>query len=282
MTPYSAAVVVDLGTMGQYGLLPSASSSAYNSSQMNTIQRLVAQADDYDFVAQPGDFAYADYWVKEQSGGTSNLTIQDQMLAYNIINEAFFDEISAFSSQKAFMVGVGNHEANCINGGSGAYGENICVPGLTNFTQYKARWNMPGDGSASNNFWYSFDVGMTHYVVFNTETDLPPPYYGGDVIGGHDGMFEANVGAYPNAQIDFIVNDLASVDRKKTPWVVALGHRPWYSATAPANLFTPGISVFEPVFTKYNVSETVGVADRQVDLVMQGHKCALPARSADR
>jgi hypothetical protein len=159
MTPYSAAVVVDLGTMGQYGLrqnLPPTIANPLPAGQLNTIQRLVAQIDDYDFVMHPGDIAYADYWAKEQITQGSNLTIQDQILGYNTINEAFFDEISVVSQQKAYMVGVGNHEANCINGNYGGYTEAICAAGLTNFTEYKARWNMPGDGSASNNFWYSF------------------------------------------------------------------------------------------------------------------------------
>ena len=159
MTPYTTAVVVDLGTMGQYGLsqhMPADIGNSLPAQGLNTIQRLVAQADDYDFVIHPGDMAYADYWVKEQLTAGSNLTLTDQVLAYNAINEAFFDEISEVSKQKAYMVGVGNHEANCIDGSYKQYTEAICMAGLTNFTEYKARWNMPGDGSASNNFWYSF------------------------------------------------------------------------------------------------------------------------------
>lgn len=159
MTPYSTAVVVDMGTMGEYGLstcLPADISNALKPNQTNTIQRLQAQMDDYDFVIHPGDMAYADYWAKEQITMGSNLTIQDQILGYNAINEAFFDEISVIARRKPYMAAPGNHEANCINGGYKQYSEAICTAGLTNFTEYKARWNVPGDGSASNNFWYSF------------------------------------------------------------------------------------------------------------------------------
>ena len=159
MTPYSTAVVVDLGTMGEYGLrqnLPSTIANPLKPGEVNTIQRLIAQSADYEFVIHAGDIAYADYWAKEEITMGSNLTIQDQITGYNVINEAFFDEISAVTQKKAYMVGVGNHEANCINGGYKQYSEAVCVAGLTNFTEYKARWNMPGDGSASNNFWYSF------------------------------------------------------------------------------------------------------------------------------
>lgn len=71
------------------------------------------------------------------------------------------------------MVGPGNHEANCDNGGTGGYTASICVPGQTNFTGYRNHFRMPSAESGGvENFWYSFDFGMTHYVQFDTETDL--------------------------------------------------------------------------------------------------------------
>jgi len=70
-------------------------------------------------------------------------------------------------------VGPGNHEANCDNGGTGAYTASICMPGQTNFTGYRNHFRMPSSESGGvENFWYSFDFGMTHYVQFDTETDL--------------------------------------------------------------------------------------------------------------
>jgi hypothetical protein len=65
MTPYVAAVVVDLGTMGPLGLSTKVGAGAANPlkpGEVNTIQRLKYQLDDYEFVAHPGDIAYADYW----------------------------------------------------------------------------------------------------------------------------------------------------------------------------------------------------------------------------
>ena len=71
------------------------------------------------------------------------------------------------------VVGPGNHEANCDNGGTGAYTASICMPGQTNFTGYRNHFRMPSSESGGvENFWYSFDFGMTHYVQFDTETDL--------------------------------------------------------------------------------------------------------------
>lgn len=98
---------------------------------------------------------------------------------------------------------------------------------------------------------------MVHYLIFDTETDLPAPYHGADVPGGYEGMDEANVGAYGSAQVDFIKQDLASVDRSKTPWVIAMGHRPWY--TAKTSMWLDGQAVFEPLFTEGNVSLVIRV-----------------------
>ena len=60
MTACSAAVVVDLGIMAQYGLLhdmPSDIKNAIPDGDLNTIQRLAAQLDDYEFVVHPVDIA---------------------------------------------------------------------------------------------------------------------------------------------------------------------------------------------------------------------------------
>ena len=95
-------------------------------------------------------------------------------------------------------------------------------------------------------------------------------------------MYEANVGSYASAQVDFIKQDLAAVDRSQTPWVVALGHRPWYTADAPADQFTDGLAVFEALFTEGKVSTWPNATLKsmssgcladvvQVDVVMHGH-----------
>jgi hypothetical protein len=70
------------------------------------------------------------------------------------------------------VVGPGNHESNCDNGQAG-FGTSICMPGQTNFTGYRNHFRMPSfESGGLENFWYSFDFGMTHFVQFDTETDL--------------------------------------------------------------------------------------------------------------
>lgn len=104
------------------------------------------------------------------------------------------------------------------------------------------------------NFWYSFDHGMVHYVQFNTETDFPnAPDLPGGSANEDAGPFAPN-----GTQLEWLKRDLASVDREKTPWVIAAGHRPWYMSSQPG--CTDCQAAFEPLLLKYGV-----------DLVLSGH-----------
>jgi acid phosphatase type 7 len=104
------------------------------------------------------------------------------------------------------------------------------------------------------NFWYSWDHGMVHFVQFNTETDFPNAP---DEPGG-EGAENAGPFAPSGAQLAWLKNDLAHVDRKKTPWVIAAGHRPWYISGTKC---TECQAAFEPLLLQYGV-----------DLVLHGHQ----------
>jgi hypothetical protein len=104
------------------------------------------------------------------------------------------------------------------------------------------------------NFWYSFDHGMVHFVMVNTETDFPKAP---DEPGGRE-VENAGPFAPRGTQLAWLEKDLASVDRKKTPWIIVSGHRPWYVSTGEC---IECKAAFEPLFIKYDV-----------DLVMHGHK----------
>lgn len=115
--------------------------------------------------------------------------------------------------------------------------------------------SMPSTPSGGvENFWYSFDHGMVHFVMLNTETDFPNAP---DEPNG-EGAENAGPFAPSGAQLAWLKKDLASVDRKKTPWVVAAGHRPWYVSTSAC---TECRTAFEPVLLEHGV-----------DLVLHGHK----------
>ena len=71
---------------------------------------------------------------------------------------------------------------------------------------------MPGmvdQGGSGDNMFFSWELGYTHFVSMNSETAI-------------------DVGNFDEAEIKWLINDLASVDRRSTPWIVVHFHRPMY------------------------------------------------------
>ena len=103
----------------------------------------------------------------------------------------------------------GNHEA-C--------GRCPQIPGRPdsrgNFSEFRARFASvdagAGKASGGNSIFYSFDLGLTHYLSFSAEAYA---YRSGAELLAN--------------QLAFMKADLAAVDRKVTPWVVALVHKDW-------------------------------------------------------
>jgi len=119
---------------------------------------------------------------------------------------------------------------------------------------------MPSSESGGlENFWFSFNHGMVHFVQFDTETDLGHGILGPDQPGGSAGNPGEDSGPFGLAdqQINWLVNDLKNVDRKKTPWVIAAGHRPWYVS---GTVCPECQKAFEATLNQYSV-----------DLVISGH-----------
>lgn len=143
-TPFTMAVVVDMGLMGPDGLSTRVGKGAANPlgpNDTNTIQSLEQNLDGIDFIwhrmsselrlpihnllgsvvltihdVTAGDIAYADYWLKEEiQGYLPNTTIADGYKVYGSLLNQFYDEITPLTSVKPYMVGPGNHEANCTS-----------------------------------------------------------------------------------------------------------------------------------------------------------------------
>lgn len=217
-----------------------------------------------------GDIAYADYWLKEEiQGFLPNTTIEEGAKVYEKILNAFYNEMAKITSAKPYMVGPGNHEANCDNGGTSdkahniSYDVSICMPGQTNFTGYRNHFRMPSSESGGlENFWYSWDNGMAHFIQLDTETDLGHGFIAPDEPNGSEGENSGPFASYMNQQSDWLRKDLESVDRTKTPWVIVAGHRPWYISASndSGTICTECKDVFEPLFLQHSV-----------DLVLSGH-----------
>ncbi|KAK9277776.1 hypothetical protein L1049_007323 [Liquidambar formosana] len=165
---------------------------------------------------------------------------------YSWLWDTFFTQIEPVASKVAYHVCIGNHEydwplqpwkpdwSNSIYGTDG--GGECGVP-------YSLKFNMPGNLSeptgthapATRNVFYSFDMGVVHFVYISTETNFLPG----------------------SSQYDFIKHDLESVDRKKTPFVVVQGHRPMYTTSnelRDAPLRERMLKHLEPLFVENKVT----------------------------
>eukprot|EP00253_Pinus_taeda_P001359 PITA_01359 len=160
--------------------------------------------------------------------------------------DAFFTQIEPLASKVPYHVCIGNHEydwplqpwkpewATKVYGTDG--GGECGVP-------YSLKFQMPGNSSfptgnaapSTKNLYYSFDLGVVHFLYMSTETNF---------LEGSD-------------QYAFIEQDLKKVDRNKTPFVVFQGHRPMYTTNyelKDAPLREKLMEHLEPLLVKYGVN----------------------------
>ncbi|KAE9590336.1 hypothetical protein Lal_00028028 [Lupinus albus] len=84
------------------------------------------------------------------------------------------------------------------------------VDGIT-FKSYLSRFAVPAEESGSkSNFYYSFDVGGIHFIMLGSYVDYNST----------------------GAQFSWLKQDLKSVNRSVTPWLIASWHSPWYNSYA--------------------------------------------------
>lgn len=126
--------------------------------------------------------------------------------------------IERVASKIAYLIAMGNHEYGFSEGrevnvakfpshplleqaeenGNQANGE-CGVPTIKRFI-------MPENGHDA--FWYSTDMGLVHHTIMTAELDF----------------------AVGSTQYQWLQQDLAQVDRTKTPWLMLHVHRPMYSS----------------------------------------------------
>lgn len=200
--------------------------------------------------------------------------------------------MSVITKKVPYMVTPGNHETTCAefdgpNNELSAYLDNdvangtlpnstltyySCPESQRNFTAYRHRFRMPGDETGGvGNFWYSFDYGLAHFISFSGETDFyQSPEYpfiaetkGDPTLPTEDQTYITDAGpfGYINGsykdneayeQWQWMKNDLANVDRSKTPWVFAMSHRPMYSSET-ASYQKAMRNAWEDMFLQYGV-----------------------------
>eukprot|EP00049_Salpingoeca_infusionum_P005398 m.91691 g.91691 ORF g.91691 m.91691 type:complete len:499 (-) comp12957_c0_seq3:2036-3532(-) len=138
--------------------------------------------------------------LKNLTGGTYDMVLHVGDLAYNLdtddgtVGDQFMNMVQPIMQAVPYMTCAGNHET--------AY----------NFSHYTERFAAISQHSnTGNNWWFSFDVSYVHFVALTSEI-----YY--------------NEYLYPKImdQYKFLLQDLQSVNRTKTPFVVVYLHRPLY------------------------------------------------------
>jgi len=117
------------------------------------------------------------------------------------VEDKWYNAMQGVMANAPTAVVVGNHEAQY------------------EFAPHLHRTSMPvsGTGGALKRFYSSLDWGPLHIVGFSSEH----PYDEG------------------SEQHEFVVNDLRSVDRNKTPFVIVVAHRPMYCSSVIFSLPGP-------------------------------------------
>ncbi|XP_028398473.1 nucleotide pyrophosphatase/phosphodiesterase-like [Dendronephthya gigantea] len=201
---------------GDHGILPAADSTAKN--VLKDVQN------GYEFIFHNGDISYA--------------------RGMEYIWEQWHALIEPYSSIAPYMVGIGNHEQNHIdNSGkdpSGVKGDgwhpwwgtmDDDSHGECGVPMFY-RFHMPDNGNYL--WWYSYDYGMVHFIMISTEHDLSPG----------------------TRQYKWLEEDLKSIDRSKTPWVILGGHRPMYTSEIDPRNFIVALAfqfLFEDLLYHYKV-----------------------------
>ena len=171
-----------------------------------------------EFIWHVGDLSYAD----------DALLHTPLKFEYENIYDDWMNWIENISDSKPYMVGPGNHESECHSPACIVEWEKRGKP-LHNFSAYEARWFMPSGHSGGNsNMWYSFNLGLVHYVMINTETDFPGA---AEEKHGDSGILPAGGFGREGEFLKWLEKDLAdaNANRKVRPWIMVGGHRPIYS-----------------------------------------------------
>jgi len=236
-TPYSVTLIGDMGT--------------YNAG--NTYDAIINLVNDSALFLHIGDLSYADDFYLRP-----DVNLLD---SYEGSWDSWQEWMVPITSAVPYMTLPGNHEASCQE-----LSPIICRASEKNFTAYRHRFRMPSVESGAGNvssMWSSFDYGLVHYVLLDTETDFPGANEGSDsaFMGGPFG----GPGTGNPALLDWLQSDLekANNNRDNTPWLIVYGHRPLYTSDAdPVQVTSSAImrATFEQLFLQYNV-----------DLYISGH-----------
>jgi hypothetical protein len=175
----------------------------------------------------------------EVAAGTVDAVFHGGDISYAVgfaaVWDFFLDMISPIAGSALYLTTVGNHESDWP--GSASY---FAVEDSGGECGVTATTLLPMPSPATKDRpWWSYDVGLIHFVGMSTEHDF------------REG----------SEQHDWLESDLQSVDRAATPWVILNGHRAMYvnshyagPAYSDVEVSRSLIKHVEPLLNKYRVN----------------------------
>ena len=155
---------------------------------------------------------------------------------YLSVWDFFMNMISPVAGSVLYLSTVGNHESDWHHAHGSIYDVTDSGGECGVLTTTLLQQPSPSTLDAP---WWSYDIGIVHLVGMSTEHNF--------TIG--------------SPQYQWLENDLASVNRTKTPWIIFGGHRAMYINSNYGGPVTSDISVMdalilniEPLLFKYRVN----------------------------
>lgn len=175
------------------------------------------------------DFSYADTWF---GNGTVSLPTSGfegyKASTWQPVWDSWMRMIEPLVSHVPMMTCTGNHEIEAQEDANN-----------TIFASVQARWKVASNSSKSNNyFFHSIEYGPVHSISLTVYVNYLPG----------------------SPQWNWLWQDLSSVNRTLTPWIVVNFHNPWYTTD-------PSYKEFEQM----RVSMEPMMYAAGVDVVFYGH-----------
>ncbi|CAM9350932.1 unnamed protein product, partial [Ectocarpus fasciculatus] len=169
---------------------------------------------------------------------------------YMAVWDFFLDMLSPMAGSVVYLTTVGNHESDAPDSASYYEGNDSggeCGVAATKLLQ------MPRPATTDAP-WWSYDVGLIHFVGISTEHNY--------TIG--------------SPQYLWLENDLATVNRSATPWIIFGGHRAMYINSNYGEAITSDIVVMDTMIE--NMEHLL--FKYRVNLGFYGHNHAVQRMSA--
>jgi len=162
-------------------------------------------------------------------------------MGYSAVWESFQQAIESLAAVVPWMVTMGNHERDWPSSGSSEGDrDSMGECGLPALRRFPALPYASTEAAPNDQPWWKMSLGSVFLLALSTEHDV----------------------ARGSAQWNFLEASLASVDRRRTPWVVLAGHRPYHVSSNWAD---------DQDFPRRFRAAVGELVEKDVDLILGAH-----------